>query len=40
MTRLRHIPQEGESILESGYRFTVVEATERAVVRLRVEPMY
>jgi putative hemolysin len=38
MARLRHIPGEGESIVESGFRFTVTEATERAVVKLRVEP--
>ena len=38
MARLRHIPVEGESIVESGFRFTVTEATERAVVKLRVEP--
>jgi len=37
MARLRHIPGEGESIVESGYRFTVTEATDRAVVKLRVE---
>jgi CBS domain containing-hemolysin-like protein len=39
MARLRHIPGEGEFIVESGYRFTVTEATERAVVKLRVEPV-
>jgi len=38
MARLRHIPAEGESIVESGFKFTVVEATDRAVVKLRVEP--
>jgi putative hemolysin len=38
MARLRHIPAEGESILESGFRFTVTEATDRAVVKLKVEP--
>lgn len=37
MARLRHIPGEGESIVESGYRFTVVEASERSIVKLRVE---
>ena len=39
MARLRHIPTEGESILESGYRFTVEKATERSVEKLRVEPI-
>ena len=38
MARLRHIPGEGESIVEAGFRFTVTEATDRAVVKLRVEP--
>lgn len=38
MARLRHIPEKGESIVESGYRFTVEEATDRAIVKLRVEP--
>ena len=38
MARLRHIPAEGESIVEAGFRFTVTEATDRAVVKLRVEP--
>jgi putative hemolysin len=38
MARLRHIPNEGESIVESGFKFTVTEATDRAVVKLRVEP--
>jgi len=38
MARLRHIPDEGESIVEAGFKFTVTEATERAVVKLRVEP--
>ena len=37
MARLRHIPKKGEFILESGYRLTVEEATERSIVRLRVE---
>jgi putative hemolysin len=37
MARLRHIPVQGESITESGYRFTVEEATDRSIVKLRVE---
>jgi CBS domain containing-hemolysin-like protein len=40
MTRLRHIPQEGEYIDVSGYRFSVEQATERAVVRLRIEDRF
>ena len=39
MTRLRRIPMRGESIEESGYRFTVEEASERTVLKLRVEPV-
>jgi putative hemolysin len=38
MARLRHIPTEGESIVESGYRFTVMQASERTIEKLRVEP--
>jgi putative hemolysin len=37
MARLHHIPRKGEFIEESGYRFTVEQATERSVVNLRVE---
>lgn len=38
LARLRHIPEEGEYIVESGYRLTVAEATRRAILKLRVEP--
>ena len=38
MARLRRIPNAGDYIVELGYRLTVVEATERALVKLRVEP--
>jgi putative hemolysin len=38
LARLRHIPKEGEFVIEDGYRFTVVEASDRAAVKLRVEP--
>lgn len=37
MARLRHIPAVGESVEESGYRFIVSQATDRSVVKLRVE---
>jgi len=40
MARLRHIPGEGEYVDESGYRFVVEQATERAVIKLRVEDLY
>ena len=38
IARLRRIPKVGESVIENGFRFTVLEATDRAVVKLRVEP--
>ncbi len=38
LARLRHIPGVGEFIVEAGYRFTVVEASERAITKLRAEP--
>jgi CBS domain containing-hemolysin-like protein len=38
MARLRHIPVEGEFIIEAGYRFVVESANERTSLRLRVEP--
>ena len=38
MARLRHIPKQGESIVEAGFRFTVEEASDRSIVKLRVEP--
>jgi len=38
MTQLGHIPEQGEVITEQGYRFIVDETTDRAVVKLRVEP--
>ena len=37
IARLKRIPTVGENIVESGYRFTVAQATERAIVKLRVE---
>ncbi|VFM99358.1 MAG: Hemolysin, contains CBS domains [Candidatus Kentron sp. G] len=37
MARLRHIPKKDETLVESGYRFTVSEATERSIVKLKVE---
>ena len=38
MARLRRIPREGDHIVELGYRLTVIEATDRSLVKLRVEP--
>ncbi|MDD9874943.1 MAG: hypothetical protein OXU22_05325, partial [Gammaproteobacteria bacterium] len=37
MAQLGHIPVAGESVVEMGYRFTVDEGTERAIVKLRAE---
>ncbi len=37
-SRLRRIPAVGDSLVESGQRFTVLEATSRAATRVRVEP--
>jgi len=38
LARLRHIPQVGEFIVEEGYRFTVIEADQRAIRKLQIEP--
>ena len=35
--RLRHVPAVDEFVIEGGFRFTVVEATDRAARKLRVE---
>lgn len=35
--RLRHIPAVGENVLHAGWRFTVTEANERAVLKLKIE---
>ncbi|MFC2161222.1 hemolysin family protein [Acidobacteriota bacterium] len=35
--QLRRLPQEGESIVEQGFRFTVVQATDRTVLKVKVE---
>jgi putative hemolysin len=39
ISRLRHIPSEGDSIEEQDYRLTVLEADERAIIKVRVELM-
>jgi CBS domain containing-hemolysin-like protein len=38
LTHLKHISRPGEEIVESGYRSTVVEATEKEVLSVRAEP--
>jgi putative hemolysin len=35
--RLRHIPEKDEFIIECGLKITVTEATERSILKLRVE---
>ncbi|MCY3768222.1 MAG: hemolysin family protein [Gammaproteobacteria bacterium] len=39
MEQLGHIPEQGESMVEQGYRFSVEERTERAIVHIKVERM-
>ncbi|PLY16094.1 MAG: hypothetical protein C0631_04865 [Sedimenticola sp.] len=39
VSRLRHIPEEGDSIEENGYRFTVLEADARSVIKVRLEQL-
>jgi CBS domain containing-hemolysin-like protein len=36
-TRLRHIPAMGEFVIDSGWCFTIEEANERAIIKIRVE---
>ena len=38
VTRLRRTPVRGESIVEADYPFTVEEASERTVLKLRAAP--
>ena len=37
MHQLGHIPDQGESMVEQGYRFSVVERTDKAIVKLKIE---
>jgi CBS domain containing-hemolysin-like protein len=37
VSRLRHIPSEGDWIDEQGHRLTVIESDERSVVKVRIE---
>ena len=39
ISRLRHIPSQGDSIEEQDYRLTVLEADDRAIIKVRVELM-
>ncbi len=36
---LQRIPEQGESVEEHGFRFTVVKATERSILKVQVEPI-
>ncbi|MDX1733606.1 MAG: hemolysin family protein [Halioglobus sp.] len=38
IARLRHVPAVEEGITDGGYRFTVLEVSDRAILRLRAEP--
>ncbi|MEJ2619824.1 MAG: hemolysin family protein [Candidatus Thiodiazotropha sp.] len=37
ISRIRHIPVEGDSFEGQGYRVTVIEADERSVIKVRIE---
>ena len=39
MNELRHLPKPGESIIISGYRFTVDEVTEKTIQSIIIEPV-
>jgi len=39
MHRLRHMPQVGESITISGYRFTVEKRSEKGVISILADPV-
>ena len=38
ISHLRHIPSQGEIVIQSGYRFTVEEVSDRGIQKIRVEP--
>ncbi|MEW8430085.1 MAG: HlyC/CorC family transporter, partial [gamma proteobacterium symbiont of Ctena orbiculata] len=37
VSRMRHIPSDGDFIEEAGHRMTVIESDERSVVKVRIE---
>jgi putative hemolysin len=37
INRLRHIPEVGDTVVEQGYRYTVIEADARTVTKVRVD---
>jgi CBS domain containing-hemolysin-like protein len=37
ISRLRHIPKEGDMVVEQGYRLSVLEADSRSVLKVRAE---
>ena len=39
MSQLRHLPQPGESIVISGFRFSVETASEKGIKSIVAEPM-
>lgn len=40
LAQLGHIPEVGEMVIEQGFKFIIEESTDRAVVKLRVEPTW
>jgi CBS domain containing-hemolysin-like protein len=39
MHQLGHIPDYGESMVEQGYKFSVDKRTDKAIVKLKIEPV-
>lgn len=37
ISHLRHIPEQGESVIQAGFRFSVEEVSDRGIQKLRVE---
>jgi CBS domain containing-hemolysin-like protein len=37
ISHLRHIPEQGESVIQAGHRFSVEEVNDRGIQKLRVE---
>jgi putative hemolysin len=39
MNQLGHIPDYGESMIDQGYKFSVHERTDKAILKLKIEPV-
>ena len=37
MNELGHIPDYGESMIDQGYKFSVQERTDKAILKLKIE---